>query len=316
MPTVLLATFNLLPEGESGGAALVAALADHGVDARWACWDDPSVDWGSAELVAVRSTWDYHRRLSDFLAWARGIERHTQLLNGAEVFAWNADKAYLRRLPVPTVPTELLDDSDLVPGLTAALARWGGRVLVKPRTGAGGVGVVVAEGVDDPRLEGLTAGPWVVQPVVESVRTVGESSVFVIDGRAVAQVDKSVAGSAAGVGGGRRGPRPRALRRLQPTGAARPAPRAAGGGRRARRRRHHRRRPLLRAGRPDAPRGPVGGQRGGADRAGALPRRRPRDRRPVRGNGPRPPRLPVGRSVDRIPVVPPYLLLALAGVEC
>ena len=66
--------------------------------------------------------------------------------------------------------------------------------MVKPRTGASGVGVVVAERVDDPRLSGLLAGPWVVQPLVGSVRTTGETSVFVLGGAAVSQVDKRPAG--------------------------------------------------------------------------------------------------------------------------
>lgn len=194
MATVLLVTFDLMPDGEPGGAALAPALADHGIDARWVRWDDAAVDWGAADLVAVRSTWDYHRRLTDFLAWAREVEAVTPLLNGAEVFAWNADKAYLRELAdvVPTVPTTLLDDTDCAGGLARALARWGS-VVVKPRTGAGGVGVVVVERIDDPRLEGLVAGPWIAQPLVESVRTTGESSVYVFDGTAVAQVDKVAA---------------------------------------------------------------------------------------------------------------------------
>jgi glutathione synthase/RimK-type ligase-like ATP-grasp enzyme len=195
MSSVLLATFALMPEGEYGGDRLVASLAARGVDARWVVWDDPAVDWSAADLVAARSTWDYHRRLPDFLAWARQVDAESVLLNGADVFAWNADKAYLIDLAdeVPVVPTELLDDRTLRPGLEAALERWG-TAVVKPRTGAGGVGVVVVESLQDPRLEGLVAGPWVVQPLVPSVRTVGESSVYVLDGRAVAQIDKAVAG--------------------------------------------------------------------------------------------------------------------------
>ena len=191
MTTVLLATFALLPDGEYGGDGLVAALEARGVDARWVCWDDPAVDWAAADLVAVRSTWDYHRRCAEFLDWARTVEKETPFLNGAEVFAWNADKAYLAAIAdrVPVVPTELLDDRTLVTGLAAALDRFG-TVVVKSRTGASGVGVVQAETTDDHRLSGLTAGPWVVQPLVESVRTRGESSVFVMDGVAVSQVDK------------------------------------------------------------------------------------------------------------------------------
>ncbi|KRC46578.1 MULTISPECIES: ATP-grasp domain-containing protein [unclassified Nocardioides] len=194
MPTLLLATFDLMPDGEPGGAALVAAFAERGVDARWERWDDPAVDWSDADLVAVRSTWDYHRRLPAFLDWARRVEASTPLLNGAEVFAWNADKVYLAELAdvVPAVPTATLDDTDLAGGLTAGLERWGS-VVIKPRTGAGGTGLVVAESFADPRLEGLVPGPWIIQPVVESVRTVGESSVYVFGGVAVAQVDKAPA---------------------------------------------------------------------------------------------------------------------------
>ena len=40
----------------------------------------------------------------------------------------------------------------------------------------------------------LGRGPWVVQPLVESVRTVGETSVFVFGGRAASQVDKRPGG--------------------------------------------------------------------------------------------------------------------------
>ncbi|RHW27139.1 hypothetical protein D0Z08_10740 [Nocardioides immobilis] len=195
MPSVLLVTFNLMPEGEPGGAALTAALAERGIDSRWVCWDDPDVDWAAADLVAVRSTWDYHRRFRAFLDWARDVEQVAPLLHGADVFAWNGDKAYLTELAdlIPVVPTMLIDDATLVRGLSAAFQRWG-KVVVKPRLGAGGRGVVVVERLDDWSLFDLTPGPWVAQPFVESVLTSGETSVYVIAGRAVAQVDKAVAG--------------------------------------------------------------------------------------------------------------------------
>jgi glutathione synthase/RimK-type ligase-like ATP-grasp enzyme len=187
---VLLATFALLPDGEPGGDLVTTALAERGLTSRWVSWDDPAVDWAAADLVAVRSTWDYHRRCPDFLAWARTVDEATTLLNGARVFEWNSDKSYLTDLgDLPVVPSALLDDATLLSGLRAAVDRFG-TVVIKPRTGAGGVGVVVAQSTSDQRLEGLTAAPWVVQPLVESVRTEGESSVYVFDGRAECQVDK------------------------------------------------------------------------------------------------------------------------------
>lgn len=191
MTDVVLATFQLCPEGEPGGELVVAALAQRGVNARWECWDDPDVDWAAADLVAVRATWDYHRRLDEFLTWSRSVERDTALLNGTDVFVWNADKSYLVELAerVPVVPTCLLGHRRLVPAMQAAIDRFG-CVVIKPRTGASGIGVVIVESTEDPRLQGLAQGPWVVQPLVESVRTRGETSVFVLDGRAVSQVDK------------------------------------------------------------------------------------------------------------------------------
>lgn len=192
---VLLVTFGLLPDGEPGGELLVSELAERGVRARWAVWDDPGVEWASARLVAVRSAWDYHRRCPEFLTWARRTAAVTTVLNGPDVFAWNADKSYLRELGdhCPVVPTALLDDATLVRGLREAIERWR-TVVIKPRTGAGGVGVVVAQSTHDPRLEGLTTAPWVVQPLVESVRTTGELSVYVLGGAAVSQVAKAPSG--------------------------------------------------------------------------------------------------------------------------
>jgi glutathione synthase/RimK-type ligase-like ATP-grasp enzyme len=181
---VLLATCSDWPSGEPGAAALDAALAARGLTSRWAAWDDPDVDWAGARLVAVRSTWDYVGRYAEFVDWAREVEKRTRVLNGADVFAWNVDKGYLTGLgEVPVVPTLLVDD---VAEAVAAL----GTTVLKPRVGAGGEGVVIADRPDDPRLADLPGVPLIAQPLVESIRTAGELSVFVIGGRAVSQVRK------------------------------------------------------------------------------------------------------------------------------
>ena len=193
--SVLLATSVALPGGEPGAPTLDAALAARGVDARWVAWDDPSVDWDDADLVAVRSTWDYVERYDDFLAWARGLDQ-SRLLNGADVFDWNHDKRYLVDLDgLPVVPTRLAASSD---EFAAAIAGFG-RTVVKPRVSAGGAGLIVVDDPADERL-GVTIrshpsyppvpGPWITQPLVESIRTSGESSVFVLGGRVCSQVDK------------------------------------------------------------------------------------------------------------------------------
>ena len=180
---MLLVTFSGMPEGEPDGHVLVDAFGKRGVGARWVVWDDPSVDWNDG-LVAVRSTWDYDTRLPEFLSWAREVPR---LLNGAAVFAWNTDKAYLTQLAeagLPVVPTVVATAASLAEAAAAHDV-----AVIKPRVGAGGRGVeVITRGVlpDVDRGE----GPWIVQPKVESVHTEGETSVFVFGGQAISKVRK------------------------------------------------------------------------------------------------------------------------------
>jgi len=201
MSGILLATSSGWPDGEPGAPALDAALSARGLEARWVCWDDPAVDWSGADLVAVRSTWDYMERHEQFVAWARHVAGRARLLNGPEVFAWNVDKAYLTGLDrgLPVVPTRT---ASTLEELAAGVHEFGVAV-VKPRIGASGVGVLVVDDPADPRLgrevkdhpELPTGrGPWVVQPLVASVRSEGESSVFVMGGVPVSQVDKLPAG--------------------------------------------------------------------------------------------------------------------------
>ena len=193
--SVLLATSAGYPDGEPVAAALDAALDRRGIAFTWAQWDDPSVDWDAADVVALRSTWDYFTRQEEFLAWTASLDQ-SRLLNGADVFAWNHDKRYLADLgDLPVVPTLLADDRA---GLADAVRHFG-TAVVKPRISAGGAGLLVVTDPDDPRLGTAVrstpdypevGGPWVAQPLVESIRTLGEVSVYVLGGEVTARFDK------------------------------------------------------------------------------------------------------------------------------
>lgn len=150
------------------------------LDADFAVWDDPEVDWDRYDHVVVRSTWDYTLQRDAFVAWAKSLG--DRLSNSPELIAFNSDKAYLGALNVPTVPTTYV-----VPG--AQLPPLRGEVVVKPTVSAGGrdTGRFDPDHHDEAREliaritgEGRVA---MVQPYVEGVDAQGETAVVFLDGK-------------------------------------------------------------------------------------------------------------------------------------
>ena len=87
--------------GSEGGddAGLVAALRKRGLHAHWLSWQDPETL--RADLVILRTSTDYAERRNEFLAWTKRV---SNLLNGADVVAWNAGQHYLHDLRHAGVP--------------------------------------------------------------------------------------------------------------------------------------------------------------------------------------------------------------------
>ncbi len=176
-PRIVLAGCAALPEGDGDDAELVAELRTRGLHARWLPWDDP--DTLKADLVILRATWDYIDRLDEFLAWTTTVRN---LVNAAEVVAWNIDKRYLADLAdagVPVVPSRFF-----APGERARIPA--GEVVVKPAVGAGSVGAQRFTDSDEARhhvaalhADGRTA---LVQPYDERVEE-GETALVFLRGR-------------------------------------------------------------------------------------------------------------------------------------
>jgi glutathione synthase/RimK-type ligase-like ATP-grasp enzyme len=160
---------------------LLRALAEAGVTARSAVWDDPSVDWNRFDLVVIRSTWDYAARRDEFLAWAGGVER---LANPYPVVAYSSDKHYLadlERRGHRVVPTTFVDVGD-------EPAFPGGDFVVKPCVGAGSIDADRYRPVEHERARAHVARlhargrDVIVQPYVDTVDHVGERALVFIDG--------------------------------------------------------------------------------------------------------------------------------------
>ncbi|MCD2187074.1 ATP-grasp domain-containing protein [Actinomycetospora soli] len=179
-PTVIVASTRVRSERiDAENQPLVAALVERGADARVEPWDSPDdvAGWSAADLVAVRTTWDYTGRRDEFLAWARAVAARTALQNPLEVLEWNSHKRYLVELSaagVPVVPTRLVPAGSTPEPLGPA------RVVVKPAVSAGGRETFLGTGPElSETLAGLAATVDVlVQPAVESIGSEGEVSLI------------------------------------------------------------------------------------------------------------------------------------------
>jgi glutathione synthase/RimK-type ligase-like ATP-grasp enzyme len=142
-------------------------------------WDDPSVDWGSFELVVLRSAWDYAERWRQFLQWAERIPR---LENPLPAVHFGVDKErYFTALAgagVPVVATVFL-------GPGAPFAPLAQPFVIKPAISAGGRRSARFDAADETAsglFEEITgAGDTaMVQPLIDDA---AEISLVYVDGR-------------------------------------------------------------------------------------------------------------------------------------
>jgi glutathione synthase/RimK-type ligase-like ATP-grasp enzyme len=188
-PRVAIATCAGYENLKVDDVLLGEALRERGCEAVSIVWDRDQLDWRGFDLCLVRSTWDYHDKHPEFLAWTLQVEAGTAIHNPADVIAWNSDKTYLQELSergvrtVPTVWVKRDSGADLEPIL--AQEGWG-EAVVKPVVDLGAKNlhrVQAGAGEAQQALEAvLTRSNAMVQPFLPSLEAEGETSLIYIDG--------------------------------------------------------------------------------------------------------------------------------------
>jgi hypothetical protein len=200
-PRVALVTATGAWETDDDAEPLVAALAEIGIDAVAAIWDDPEVDWSSFELAVLRSPWDYTERVHEFLAWAERVEATTPISNDTTVLRWNTDKHYLGELAeagLSVVPTTYLSAADeslatqrrAEHGDSAVEAHLPaeGQFVVKPTVSSGSRNTARYDSDQRPAAAAHAARlldegrDVMVQPYLDSVDDVGETGMLFFAG--------------------------------------------------------------------------------------------------------------------------------------
>lgn len=203
MPKIALASATVLPLPDPDELGLVSALRALGADVRVLAWDDESVDWSWADVVVIRSTWNYVARRDDFVDWAERIAKVTRLHNPPAVIRENTDKIYLAAFSersIPVVPTVWLERGSPVNDALSSVSEKGwGDIVIKPRISAGSF---ATERFDLRRPESATKAaaflgahlpsrPMMVQPYQAHVDDSGERALVVIDGEPLFATRKS-----------------------------------------------------------------------------------------------------------------------------
>jgi glutathione synthase/RimK-type ligase-like ATP-grasp enzyme len=185
---VAFATWRDAPGIDQDDRTVLDPLRRVGVEVAAAVWDDPGVDWAAFDRIVIRSTWDYHRRASEFLRWIDRPEVGRALWNRPATVRWNSNKTYLRNLEargVAIVPTVW---GSTVGSIVEVVADHGWeRVVLKPSVSASGENTHLMDASDriglERRWEELKLrGEVLIQPFLPQVADAGERSLVFLGG--------------------------------------------------------------------------------------------------------------------------------------
>ena len=168
--------------------AAIPAFAARGLEVVPVVWTEPLP--ARLDALVLRSTWDYHLRFPEFLAWIDAVERRgIPLWNDPATLRWNVDKRYLLEVEargVPIVPTRhAARGSGVVLSALLGEAGWADAV-VKPSVSGGAFETWRARPgqADDARFaRQLDAMDCLVQPFVPELVSGGEWSFLFFRGR-------------------------------------------------------------------------------------------------------------------------------------
>lgn len=188
---IVLATCAMWPGLSAGDTPLADELARRGHEVAAHAWNDsPLSSFVDADLVVLRSNWDFHHDLETFDHWLDAVASRTRVENAAALVTAHNHKSYLLRYAdagVPTPATTVLPSFD-----SAAIEQWMvdrtlDRVVCKPAWGASGHRVELLERDSLAEVEGRwnddgDAREVVIQEFVPDI-TDGELAMVLFGGR-------------------------------------------------------------------------------------------------------------------------------------
>lgn len=190
MKTVALVTYSKQPKLFDSDNLLIDPFKKHGSKPLSIPWDKKNVTWEKYDLVILRSTWDYHYRIPEFLDWLNKLESlKVNLWNPVNIIRWNMNKKYLldlERMRIPIIPTLLFSKETIKEARKMIIARGWEEIVIKPAYGASSykIGRIKSEELDPEILQLvniLGESDVLIQPFVKDVNLEGEVSFIFIN---------------------------------------------------------------------------------------------------------------------------------------
>lgn len=185
MRKVALVTYGKQPKLFDGDNLLVDPFKKYGFKPLSIPWDKKRVAWEDFDLVILRSTWDYHLRVKEFLNWLEYLEdRKVKLWNPPNIIRWNINKKYLLDLEkeeYPIIPTVLIKKESIKDTRKIAADNKWEEIIIKPTIGNSAYNTyrLRLKDIDSalPQLaKKLQNNDLIIQPYIKEINQEGEYS--------------------------------------------------------------------------------------------------------------------------------------------
>lgn len=136
---IAIVSYNKLLNLTESDKILKMELEKEGYDTSIVSWD-ADIDWSQFDSIIIRSCWDYHYRIGEFLTWIESLEtKHIKVWNPVSVIKNNYKKTYLRQLEakgISTIKTEFISRNSTIDVQKFCSDHGWQEIIIKPSIGA------------------------------------------------------------------------------------------------------------------------------------------------------------------------------------
>jgi glutathione synthase/RimK-type ligase-like ATP-grasp enzyme len=180
-------TYNEKPALTPDDELLAAYFRTKGISVSPAAWNDDAVDWKQYDVIVLRSTWDYHKKIDHFNSWLDKLHQlGCYVLNPVAIIKLNQNKKYLTHLlgQGKHIPPFVFYRQNSAASLDQILVtnQWE-KAVVKPAVSGGSFNTWITSGSTAKSAQAefermLAAGDVIVQKFMNEIVEQGELSLM------------------------------------------------------------------------------------------------------------------------------------------